>query len=326
MTPPSCRVCHSEKVTLVGSVEYLAGFPCTIIDCGACGCRTSANTAAVHAALHATPAISYYASYRLLFDECRQLFARGDRDGLQRLVRSSQQKYAFVLDRLAALPSTANILEWGCSRGYLTAVSLLMGKQILGVDVAADAIAAAVDAFGDHFVADHSPRIEAAAPYDAIYHVGLIGCVPDPLRLTRRLLALLKPGGTLFFNAPNRDALHRRRQLWFDSAPPPEVVTLFPQNFWRAQSTADVTVDEVVVPVFAAESTVKTLQRWIGPRWHPPSPHRSDAPAAHRWTQPRANALWRLVEAVAAKASVTTGIRLGHWPDEFGLYVVMTKS
>ena len=60
-------------------------------------------------------------------------------------------------------------------------------------------------------------------PYDVIYHVGLIGCVADPIAFTRRLLAMLKPGGTLLFNAPNRDAfawkgscgwIRRRRPIW----------------------------------------------------------------------------------------------------------------
>ena len=46
-------------------------------------------------------------------------------------------------------------------------------------------------------------RIRAEAPYDFIYHVGMIGCVSDPVKLTRELLALLKPGGILLFNAPN---------------------------------------------------------------------------------------------------------------------------
>jgi SAM-dependent methyltransferase len=323
MTPASCRICGSARATVAGSVEYLAGFPCTIVDCADCGCRATAELAAVHAALHVTPAISYYATYRVLFDEARALFARGDRAALDELLRR-HPKYRFVLDRLAALPPRANVLEWGCSRGYLTAASLLAGRSALGVDVAAAAVAAARDAFGDAFVTADSPRIELAAPYDAIYHVGLIGCVPDPIGLTNRLLSLLKPGGALFFNSPNRDALHQRAQLWFDSAPPPELVTLFPERFWRTQMPG-VEAAVTAAPVGASESTVKTLQRWFGPRWHPPTPHSTASPSAHRWTQPRPNVMWRTIEAAAAKLSAKTGLRLGNWPDEFGLYVVMSR-
>ena len=321
---PACRVCRSSKVKVAGTVEYLAGFRCTIVDCDACGCRASHEAASVHASLHVTPAISYYASYLALFDECRALFARGDRAALERLLRQ-QPKYRFVLDRLAALPPGPSVLEWGCSRGYLTAASLLGGQQAIGVDVSADAVGAAREAFGDHFVTVDAPRIEASAPFDAIYHVGLIGCVPDPIGLTRRLLSMLKPGGTLFFNAPNRGALSQRGQLWLDSAPPPEVITLFPERFWRANfEGASATV--VATAAAAPESTVKTLQRWLGPGWQPPVPQASDSASGHHWTQPRPNVLWRAIEAAAAKVSATTGLRLGNWPDPFGLYVVMGRS
>jgi SAM-dependent methyltransferase len=323
MTPAQCRVCHSTAAKVAGVVEYLAGFRCTIVDCDDCGCRTSADAPAVHADLHVNPAISYYATYRSLFDECRTLFAAGDRPGIERLLRQ-HRKYAFVLDRLAALGDGASVLEWGCSRGYLTAAALLSGKRVLGVDVAAAAVAAARDAFGDHFATDDSPRIEASAPFDAIWHVGVIGCVPDPLGLTRRLLSLLKPGGTLFFNAPNRDALHQRSQLWLDSAPPPEVITLFPHDFWRNQM-AGAAVSEVAEPVSAAESTVKTLRHRFGPRWRPPSPRSLGVGDAYRWQQPRPNVAWRSLEAVAAKLSAMSGIGFGSWPEEFGLYVAITK-
>jgi hypothetical protein len=185
-------------------------------------------------------------------------------------------------------------------------------------------VSGARDAFGDHFVTDDSPRIEASAPFDAIWHVGVIGCVPDPLALTRRLLSLLKRGGTLFFNAPNREALHHRSQLWLDSAPPPEVITLFPHNFWGNQ-IAGATVSETAERVPAAEATVKTLRHWLGPRWRPPSAHSRAAADAHRWEQPRPNAAWRSIEAVAARLSAVSGVGLGSWPQEFGLYVAITK-
>ena len=72
MTPAPCRVCHSTATTVAGVVEYLTGFRCTIVDCRDCGCRTSAETPAVHAELHVNPDISYYATYRALFEQCRR--------------------------------------------------------------------------------------------------------------------------------------------------------------------------------------------------------------------------------------------------------------
>jgi SAM-dependent methyltransferase len=322
MTEPVCRVCGSTRVRSVGRVEYLKGLPCEIIDCDGCGCRWSGHDATVHDRLHEVPAISYYADYRELLSECRRLFDRRDRSGLEQFLKTTP-KYQFVLNELAK-SDAGRVLEWGCSRGYLTAPSILAGRDILGVDISADAVGAARQAFGDHFAPADSPRIEQNAPYAAIYHVGLIGCVPDPMGLTRRLLSLLAPGGRLFFNAPNRAAMHRRGQLWLDSAPPPELITLFPEDFWSRQFGSTCTVRERITRASAQESTVKTLQRWFGAAWQPPVPHAIESGSAHYWRQPTPGPLWQTLEAAISKVSTTTGLGVGSWPQEYGFYVEMT--
>ena len=48
MSDWSCRICGSREVVFAGTVEYLAGFPCEIIDCRECGCRTSINGDVYH--------------------------------------------------------------------------------------------------------------------------------------------------------------------------------------------------------------------------------------------------------------------------------------
>jgi SAM-dependent methyltransferase len=318
----SCRVCGATSIRTVGAVEYIERLPCEIVDCNTCGCRWTRHDATVHATLHQTTAISYYADYRALFETCRRCFAAGDRDALDRALHATP-KYQFVADRLRNVGDRARVLEWGCSRGYLTAASILGGRNVLGVDVSPEAVDAARAAFGDHFALADSPRVDAHAPYDAIYHVGLIGCVEDPIGLTRRLLTLLSPGGRLFFNAPNRNAVFQRGQLWFDSAPPPEAITLFPQGFWQRQFSGMATVTETIVPTLPPESTVKTLTRWCGPSWHPPVPHSILSGTAHRWRQPDPGPIWSTVTAVAAKVSAMTGLRLGTWPEEYGFYVEM---
>ena len=320
-----CRVCGATSIRPAGVVEYIERLPCEIVDCDACGCRWSRHDATVHATLHRTAAISYYADYRVLLESCQRCFAAGDRAALDRLLNQTP-KYRFVADRLRQVAADARVLEWGCSRGYLTAASILAGRNVLGVDVSPDAVAAARRAFGDHFALADSPRVDAQGPYDAIYHVGLIGCVDDPIALTRRLLGLLAPGGRVFFNAPNRGALFQRGQLWFDSAPPPELITLFPEGFWQRQFGATAAVTETIVPTAPAESTVKTLTRWCGPAWRPPVPHSLESSSAHRWRQPAAGPIWSSVAAVAAKVSAVTGRRLGTWPEEYGSYVEMVAA
>lgn len=321
----ACRVCGSTSVAPQGSVEYISGLSCEIIDCRSCGCRYSRHDPAVHAVMHQTAAISYYADYVQLLETSRGCFAAGDGAALERVL-SETPKYRFVIEQLGAIRSDARVLEWGCSRGYLTAASILAGRAALGVDVSADAVTAARQAFGDHFVLPDSPRIESQGPYDAIYHVGLIGCVDDPVGLTHRLLSLLAPGGRLFFNAPNRDALFQRGQLWIDSAPPPELVTLFPEGFWKQQFADVAAVTERIVRTAPPESTVKALTRWCGPAWHPPQPRAIRAGCAHRWQQPAPHPAWRRIAAGAAKLSAWSGVRLGAWPEEFGYFVEMTAA
>lgn len=324
MTPDPCRICGVAAARTVGRVEYFEGLPCDICDCARCGCRWSLHDASVHDRMHQAPVLAYYAGYRDLLDECGRLFKAGDQSAIEVLLRQTA-KYQFVLDRLRDVPAGGRVLEWGCSRGYLTSPSILAGRHVLGVDISEDAVAAARQAFGDHFAVAGSPRVDAQAPYDAIYHVGLIGCVADPIGTTRRLLALLKPGGRLFFNAPNRDALFQRGQLWFDSAPPPELVTLFPGGFWTRQFAQAAAVTETVAISAAAESTVKSLVRWLGPKWQRPVPHSLQSATAHRWTQPAPASFWRGVQSAIAKLSSTTNLRIGRWPDEYGLFVEMVR-
>ena len=161
-----------------------------------------------------------------------RLFDQGDLAGLRGEL-SKIAKYKFVLESVEHQPKSIRLLEVGCSRGYLTSYFILSGYQVLGTDVSLDAIAGAKGAFGDYFISADSAAIQDRAPYDVIYHVGTIGCVGDPLGLTRNLLKMLKPGGVLLFNAPNADSCWLRNHLWIDAAPPPDVVTLFRPGFWR---------------------------------------------------------------------------------------------
>ena len=146
---------------------------------------------------------------------CKTLFDKGDRSGL-RSELSQASKYRFIIEQIDREPAEARILEVGCSRGHLTSIFILDRRRITGVDVSQKAVAAARAAFGDHFVLAGDPSIGARAPYDVIFHVGTIGCVADPVGMTRQWLDLLKPGGRLLFNAPNRDGCTLRGQLWFE--------------------------------------------------------------------------------------------------------------
>src|SRR5439155_19989129 len=137
-------------------------------------------------------------------ETCKTLFDRGDLAGL-RAELSQGSKYRFIIEQIDREPADARILEIGSSRGHLTSYFILAGRKITGLDISQQAVAAASAAFGAHFLEVGEPRVNVQAPYDVIFHVGTIGCVADPLGMTMQFLDLLRPGGRLLFNAPNRN-------------------------------------------------------------------------------------------------------------------------
>ena len=319
----ACRVCGSSKISEAGRVQYLEGFDWPVLDCDDCGCRFTPHDPAVHQTLHTAPAISYYAEYLELAEKARALFASRNLEALSQILRQ-WPKYRFVLDQIAREPASSKILEVGCSRGYLTACPILEGRNVLGVDVSEEAIAGATQAFGDHFAVAESPRMASNAPFDLIYHVGMIGCVSDPIGVTRKLLSMLRPGGRLIFNAPNRAALHQPGQLWFDSAPPPDLVTLFPEGFWARRFAAEATVQETVETLPADRSAMIAIRNWFGRKWTPPTP-RPMAGRAQVWGREEST-VWRLMDRVITLLlkGGTKVPPLQLRPTEFGLFVQMT--
>ena len=327
MTPAAmaaCRVCGSPRLSYLGVVEYLQNYPAEVYDCAECECRLTPHDPAVHQRFHGEPALSYYHDYIGMAERCRELFTAGDRIGLRQQL-SLEAKNRFIIDRLSGVPASANVLELGCSRGYLTSLFILEQRRILGVDVSRDAVEAARAGFGPHFAVAGDPEINDRAPYDVIYHVGLIGCVADPIGFTRDLLRMLRPGGVLLFNAPNRAALRAANQVWIDSAPPPDLVTLFPAQFWPQFFGAEADVRVEVAALSARESVQIAARQAMGVKWLPPDTQPFSV-RGHSWSQPggirplAARAIAKAATVVGAAAIVTPR------PTEFGMFVQLSPK
>ena len=198
-----CRICGSNSIDSRGTVDFYFDYNWPIYDCEDCGCRFTSHDGSTYDLLYSERS-SCYSRYSVQAEVCKILFDRGDRAGL-RAELSKGSKYRFIIEQIDCEPSDARILEIGSSQGHLTSYFILTGRRITGVDVSPRAVAAASAAFGNHFVRAGDPSIVARAPYDVIFHVGTIGCVADPIGMTRHCLELLKSGGRLLFNAPNRD-------------------------------------------------------------------------------------------------------------------------
>jgi SAM-dependent methyltransferase len=326
----NCRICGSTKTRVLGEVEYYSGFAWPIADCQECRCRFTRHDDKVYDYLHLN-ARTTYGTYREMAASCKKSFHNKD---LARLKRDllSIAKYRFVIESVEGLQrNDVRLLEVGCSRGYLTAYFILAGYDIAGSDVSAEALASAREAFGDCFFTAESPDLARKAPFDAIYHVGTIGCVGSPLEFTRRLLTMLKPGGRLLFNAPNADSCCLKDQLWIDASPPPDVVTLFRPGFWK-RFFSDVTDVVEEIETEPPERSFAIVLRKLACRWRPPTAvaleeSYSDFKGPRTRSKTLGDRLWNLVERGTIKLGKCTR-SLGltrRQPSPFGLFVTMTR-
>ena len=331
-----CRICGSGNVRTAGFVEYYSGFAWPIYDCSDCRARFTKHDETMYDAMHRESG-SVYNVYRGLLDESTKAFKGCDINALKQIL-SRASKYKFIIDEVERGPRSARLLEIGCSRGYLTSYFILSGYQITGVDISESAVESAREAFGDHFVLQGDPLIEDGVPYDVIYHVGTIGCVADPLGLTRRLLRLLKPGGYLLFNSPNLESCWLVDQLWIDAAPPPDLVSIFPPGFWMKHFEREAQVEEQIENCQHDKSLAIGLRQLFGRRWNKPVPVPLDQSSDRYVTGNGSNRLngqrrifrdgaWQVFEKSILKLGYKTGLArlVPARPAEFGLFVKMTR-
>jgi SAM-dependent methyltransferase len=320
-----CRICGSEMIIKRGEVELYCGFALPIYDCDDCGCRFAPHNGSFYELLYSEHS-SRYGHYLNYAQSCKTFFDHCDLVGLCNQL-SQIPKYRFIIDQIDSRAPNARILELGCSRGFLTSYFILAGCEIIGADVSQTAIAGARSAFGDHFVMADDPLINAQAPYDIVFHVGTIGCVADPIGMTMRLLNLLKPGGRLLFNAPNRDGLTLRDQLWFESGPPPQIVTLFPPGFWQKRFAATALTDETIAYSAPRKNFSILLRRLLGRKWRKPLPVPLKE-SGHSVTPRKERDLQRKAAEVFGSVAARTGLDYlaPRYPTEYGLYVQMTKK
>ena len=323
----SCRICRSSAITKRGEVEFYFGYAWPIYDCSDCGCRFTLHDNSAYDLLYSEQS-SCYSRYTSQAETCKRLFDRGDLAGL-RSALSQGSKYRFIIDVLDREPVETRILEIGSSRGHLTSYFILAGWEIAGIEISPNAIATAKANFGDYFVQAGDPSIEARAPYDVIFHVGTIGCVADPVGMTGQWLDLLKPGGRLLFNAPNRDGCTFRDQLWFESAPPPDVVTMYPPGFWRDHFGDVAFVSEEIEFCSPEQNLLIALRKLARRKWRKPMP--LALKNSEHWSAPApmfGDVLWQNLEGIVRKAARWMGLdRFAPvHPSEYGLFVQMVKK
>jgi SAM-dependent methyltransferase len=325
-----CRICKSSQAKKIGEVQYYSAFRFEVLDCKECGSRFTPHLEHIYDTLHSN-ATSCYGLQVELACKAKAFFDNRDLTGLRRELCVSS-KTRFIIESVDGCPKAARLLEVGCSRGYLTSYFILAGFDILGTDISKSVLDAARRDFGPFFADANSPGVSGRSPYDLIYHTGTIGCVSDPVEMTRSLLRMLKPQGKLIFNAPNVTACWLRGQPWIDFAPPPDVVTLYKPGFWTRFFSDEAFVTEVVENCQPQESMRIWLRRHSA-RWRPPRlavlsnslAYYKSGPTATPRPLGRARSL---IEGKLGSVAYMLGVDslVPAQPTPFGLFVTMTKK
>jgi SAM-dependent methyltransferase len=309
-----CRICSASAVQAVGSLMAYLDYRVDVFDCLRCGCRFTKRDDRVYECLHSN-AHSTYGMHQRLADTVKRYFDAGDISKLEQILLA-EVKNKHIIDIARTLPAGARVLEAGCSVGYLTSWFIANEFKVTATDVSKTAIDKAVSLFGPHFCLVNDARIKGNAPYDFIYHAGTIGCVDDPIGLTRYFVSLLKRGGRLVFNAPNKALADQLGRLWPYTTTPPDLVTLFPKSFWQVQFSD---IAEVAVTPLCMSNRSALLFRML-----PVFVMRAQPKLFKK--SPVLRFALRVVSALArCTLLLTSGTTESTMPAEFGALVTMQK-
>jgi len=231
-----CKICDStdlkfkENFQPYSDVEWSFG----IYDCMNCKIRFALrdNSENYYELLHSQKWGGYANHYKVA-DNVKKFIVNNDLKSCEKyLTDIGGGIYAEFIKYFNQKEKSVDILEVGCSSGFFCAYLQSRGYRVDGVDVSKTAISYANSIFGPHFFTRAPKKV-----YDIIYHKGLIGCVDDPKSFLSTYLELLKPGGEMFFNAPNVESLIELNELWV-STPPPDLIYIF------HKTTFDYLIDE----------------------------------------------------------------------------------
>ena len=121
-TTECCNICGSMNVTPRGIHAFYLDYDAPTFDCRDCGCRYTHRDESIYEHLH-TSSTSSYAGHQRYAARLREIFEDGT-SGQLRTVLSKFDKNKLIIDAVDETATDANILEIGCSCGYLTSYSI----------------------------------------------------------------------------------------------------------------------------------------------------------------------------------------------------------
>ena len=222
-----CPICRSPSAYLATIAPYLDEV-CDVFECPDCFTHFVDSDESMFEELHSNT--SSYTEHHKQAAAILNFLQTGEIRSARKFL-SQTAANEFIISSLEKIqPST--VLEIGCSKGYMTAYLNKAGIPTVGTDISQTAIQDAKLAFGDYFV--HAVDMAASSQlFDAIFHVGVIGCVDDPVNFIKANLRQLKKGGFLIFNSPNVENLNSTGRSWVGT-PPPDLTKLYHVRMWES--------------------------------------------------------------------------------------------
>ena len=96
-------------------------------------------------------------------------------------------------------------LDAGCGHGICSVILSEMAGQVVSVDVSSDSLATArqqAQRFGRDNIEFHHQDLQeldtGLGPFDLVWCWGVAMMAPDPMKVMRNLMAVTKPGGTVY--------------------------------------------------------------------------------------------------------------------------------
>jgi len=138
-----------------------------------------------------------------------------DNASLPKLIRKDVS-FAAVYDNLPVSESL-DILDVGCSYGYLTNALRKLGHNARGIDISVQAVEYSKKMYGDFFENKEIEDVEGS--YNMIIAIELIEHLARPFKFVKKCAELLKPGGKLIITTPNQD-FYSKGTVWMTNPPP----------------------------------------------------------------------------------------------------------
>ena len=323
-----CRICKSLNSTYdIGVIKPFVDYSCKIYECDKCKSRFSHYDKNTYEKLHSNSDINLYKFHNYLLKSIKPLFEKKDVKSLK-LFLSKTPKFKFIIDIVENLDNANNILEVGCSKGYLTSYFILKGYNITGTDLSNSAIQQANNTFGKYFINANFLKKKNNKQFDVIYHVGTIGCVDNPIEFTNDLLTLLRPGGYLLFNVPNVDACKELNQKWISETTPPDLTTLFDKDFFKYyfQKKCKITIQVQKTNLF--NSLIKLFNKIKNKdNFQKPTIKFSKNKQSNNYT-PKYNILKKIFKYLIYNLINLIGkiVKKPSFSESFGIYVIMQKK